>query len=32
MPLVFLGCYAFWCRPDLMLFDSPAKAAQLVHA
>ncbi|MFO1143925.1 MAG: hypothetical protein U1E59_16410 [Amaricoccus sp.] len=27
MPLVFLGCYAFWCRADLMLFDWPARSA-----
>ena len=23
MPLVFLGCYAFWCRADLMLLRPP---------
>ena len=32
MPLVFLGCYAFWCRADLMLFDWPAKAAEPAQA
>lgn len=26
MPLVFLGCYAFWCRADLMLLEWPAKS------
>lgn len=28
MPLVFLGCYALWCRADLMLFEWPAKPAE----
>ena len=28
MPLALLGCYALWCRADLMLFDWPAKAAE----
>ena len=32
MPRVFLGCYAFWCRADLMLFDWPAKAAEPARA
>ena len=32
MPLVFLGCYAFWCRADLMLFDWPAKTAEPARA